>query len=215
MVVVFNTYTLCNNSRRYKKNSAKPNLGNVNFKRMMPTKPALSLLKKIFIKDSHLISLKTKDGIEIKAKLEKPARFYWYLTHKHKCLGMVWLSRCSAHMKGDSVPEYYNDKEYLFINSLNSNEKCCGIGTQIVKAVVEESQKLGFEGRVCLNTTTTKPDIGSPVPFYHKLGFKSTNSEIESLIENCIATKQPLPKNCESTTMFLPKEVIAELLAKY
>lgn len=214
MVVVFNTYNPCVFSHPYKKKIQKCNFQTTSFKGVAQIKPAVKFFKKIFNKKNQFIPLKTLDGNQIQAELEKPMRFNWYLTHEHKCLGTIWLSRCSATMKGDSLPDCYQDKEYLFINSLDSSKEYKGIGTQLVKAVVEESQRLGLEGRVCLNTTTTKPRLGSPVPFYHKLGFKSVNSEVEKTIEDCIAKNQPLPNNCTATTMYLPKEKIIELLAK-
>ncbi len=149
----------------------------------------------------------------IKPKLIKPKPFNWYIMNKKDCLGLIWFSKTNAQIIGDNIPNYYKDKEYLFINLMESSKKFKGIGTQLIKAIVKQSKKLGLEGRVCLNTTTINPKIGTPVPFYHKLGFKSASSILEEKITQSIAKNESIPKECEATTMFLPKESIKKLLS--
>ncbi len=113
------------------------------------------------------------------------------------------------------TPEEYKNQKTIFINSpLLSNKKYKGIGIELVRAAVEESLKSGCQGRVCLNASTINSKIGSPIPFYYKLGFKCTNSKTQAIIENSMKNNMPIPSKYESATMFLPKDAIVKLLTK-
>ena len=71
---------------------------------------------------------------------------------------------------------------------------------------------MGLEGRVCVIASAIRPEAGSPIPFYYKIGFRSTSSEFNKEIMRHIATGTPLSKS--SCTMFLPQENVEALLAK-
>ncbi len=164
-------------------------------------------------KNKH-IKLKAQDGEYIQAEVIKAKHNSWFVKHNEQCLGTILTSRCNAPIKGDNYPEYYKNKDYLFINSLSSHRTYKGIGTQLIKAVVEESKRLGLEGRVCLNASTTDASIGTPIPFYHKLGFQCSNSVQEKIVSECLSEGLPIPCKMESATMFLPQESIEKILNK-
>lgn len=134
-----------------------------------------------------------------------------YLTQDRDYLGGLTYSISDAYIKGDNYPNYYKDRKYLFINSIYSHQQFKGIGTELIKQAVQESKKRGLEGRVCLNTSTTKAEKGSPIPFYYKLGFECTNKEKDKLIKAAIKDKKKIPPSCESVTLFLPDEAIKRL----
>jgi len=135
-----------------------------------------------------------------------------YLKRGKEDLGGLTYSICDAQIKGENYPDYYKNKKYLFINSIYSHQKYKGIGTALIKKVVEESKKRGYEGRVCLNTTTTKPEKGSPIPFYYKLGFECTNKQKDIEIKKALKEGKKIPPSCEAVTLFLPQKAINKLL---
>ena len=137
-----------------------------------------------------------------------------YIKRGKEDLGGLTYSISDAYIKGENYPEYYKNKKYLFINSIYSNQKYKGIGSELVKQAVKESQKRGYEGRTCLNTSTTKPEKGSPIPFYYKLGFECTNKEKDKLIKEAIKHGKKIPPSCEAVTLFLPQKAINNLLER-
>lgn len=168
-----------------------------------------------FLLNETDVFFKSKEGNTIKAELIKPTKKDWYIVCQKHTLGEIHFVACTSRIVGDNLPEYYKDKPYMYLKSpLKSNRTYKNIGTELIKAAVRESQRLGFEGRVCLNASTINPEIGSPVPFYYKMGFKSVSKQKQAIIEDCMKNKKPLPPNCESTTMYLPREAIQELLGK-
>ncbi|MDD3236861.1 MAG: GNAT family N-acetyltransferase [Candidatus Gastranaerophilales bacterium] len=164
-----------------------------------------------FCSSDKNIILMTKDGESVNALISKPKRDDWYVLSGGDCVGSVVLSRANATVRGNNYPEYYKDKPYLFINSINSSKEYKGVGTQLVRECVRESRRRGFDGRLCLNTTTTKPDFGSPVPFYYKMGFQAADKDKQSMIEAAINNGAPIPASCTAVTMFLPKDVIEKI----
>ncbi len=162
--------------------------------------------KKCFVKDL--------DGRTCETNIKSPcmSKYYWYLERNGEILGDIQCSKCSSEITGDNYPEYYKGREYLFINRLNSNKQYKGIGTELVKIAIKESQRRGMGGRVCLNATTTNANLGSPVPFYYKMGFESSRKDIQRKIEDSMASRENIPKEYESTTMFLPEDKILKNL---
>lgn len=205
-----NSYRVKNNSTYVKCSIQR----NVHFEGQNSSGSIAVFLKELFRKRKEKIILKTFDDKPVEAKLLKPRPFDWYIECKKNFLGLIWTSISNAELQGNALPDYYKNKDYLFINSLNSTKELKGIGTQLVKAVVRESQKLGLSGRVSLNTSTVNKKVGTPVPFYYKLGFKSVDSQIQAKIEKSMLDHKPIPADCEATTMYLPKEKIAEILSE-
>lgn len=204
-----NSYNTCCNP---KTNTKKTNPTAVSFKRTAQENHRVVFFHNPFVTKRKIVTLKTNEGITVQAELVKPKKYSWYLSRNGECLGTIVFSKCNDPIIGENYPDDYKNKEYLFINSLKSRQQYKGIGTELIKAVVVESIRLGLEGRVCLNASTTNPRIGTPVPFYQKLGFESSNSQTEAIIEECEKTGQKLPSNCEATTMFLPKENVLKLI---
>ncbi len=171
----------------------------------------LQRLKDVLLFEPSEPLLKMTNGERIPAYINKPKKGSWNLQCRGETVGTVLFSRAYSPIKGDNYPEYYKNKAYLYINSLDSHKTYKGIGTALVKSIVEESKRLGLEGRVCLNASVTKAEIGTPIPFYYKLGFECADSKQQKIVEECMREKKPLPKNCESATMFLPTESIKKL----
>lgn len=175
---------------------------------------------KFYIRPYSKVGRKTcfvqdKSGKMVEVNIKSPAfpsSYYWYLEKDGEILGDIRCSRSSSTIRGDNYPDYYIGKESLFINSINSNGRYKGVGRELIKTAVQASQKHGMDGRVCLTVTTTKPDKGNPIPFYYKMGFESSRKEFQRKIEKAMQKGEPIPKECESTTMFLPEDTIRRYL---
>lgn len=164
------------------------------------------------IHKANFVALKDKNGNEVKAVLIHNKRSKsMYLMRGQDVLGGMLYSITSASIKGDNYPDYYKNKKYLFINQIYSHKKYKGIGTELIKKLVHESKKQGYEGRVCLNTSTTKPEKGSPIPFYYKLGFEASNKQKHEEIKKALEAGKKIPASCESVTLFLPENAIKKL----
>lgn len=187
---------------------------NLSFSGKNLSNSASVFFKELFRKRQQEVFVKTFDNEPVKAVLCKPRPFDWYMKCKNGFLGFVWSCISDAPDKGDALPDYYKNKKYLFISSLESKKTLKGIGTQLVTSVVKESERLGFEGRVQLNTSTIDTKIGTPIPFYYKFGFKSIDSSIQAKIEKSMEQHLSVPRECEATTMYLPKEIISKILTK-
>ena len=174
-------------------------------------------LEKITVKSglihrAKIVSLKDYNGNEVKAVLIHNKRTKsMYLMRGKDPLGGAIYSISNAHIKGNNYPDYYKNKKYLFINQIYSHKKYKGIGTELIKKLVQESKKQGCEGRICLNTTTTKPEKGSPIPFYYKLGFEASNKQKHEEIKKALESGKKIPASCESVTLFLPENAIKRL----
>lgn len=166
-----------------------------------------------FIHNAKIVTLKTYGDEKISAKLVSPRGVCTkYIKLNKKTLGAMHYSFSSAYIRGDNYPQEYKGEKYLFINSIYSNKQYRQTGTQLIKEAVRESYKQGCEGRVCLTATTTNPEFGSPVPFYFKFGFESADKNKQKRIEEALISGKKIPKDCESTTMFLPTNRIYEIL---
>lgn len=148
------------------------------------------------------IVLHKRDGREVNAKILCPKKGVWtVLCEDGECAGLMWFHRGKDFIKG--IPDNYSNKEYLFINKLDANyDKYKGVGTALVQALVEESKRVGLNGRVCLNATATDPKQGSPVGFYHSIGLKSVDTAYEMELSSYPGGK--IPKDAHSTTMYFP-----------
>ena len=164
------------------------------------------------IHKATFVPLKDKNGNEVKAVLihNKQSKSM-YLMRGQDALGGAIYSVSQAPIRGSNYPDYYKNKKYLFINSIYSHKKYKGVGTELIKKLVLESKKQGCEGRICLNTTTTKPEKGSPIPFYYKLGFEASNKQKHEEIKKALEEGKKIPASCESVTLFLPKDAIKKL----
>lgn len=158
------------------------------------------------------IKLMTFDGKQVDAQVVKASAKHIHIKCNGECVGLVNISYSTAPFEGANYPEYYKGKPYIHLHDLSSLKNYKGIGTQLIKAAVQESVRIGMEGRVCLTASSTNAKFGSPVPFYYKLGFESTYARKQKLIADAMKNGLPLPKDCESTTMFLPREKAIELL---
>ncbi len=173
---------------------------------------ALSNYKKILLKKAKKVNVKDSNGVEKQALIISTNKNTKYMELDGQILGVMSYSFTKAPIKGDNYPNSYKNKPYLFINSIYSNKQYKNVGTELVKDAVWESKKQGCEGRVCLNTSTTRPKLGSPVPFYHKLGFEASSKEAQQKIEMALSSNKQLPPECEAITMFLPMDVINKIL---
>ena len=172
----------------------------------------LQHIRRNLIKEGQFITLKDRFNNPVNVCINETRKNSRSLSSGSESLGFCDFSECNAPIIGDNYPIYYKNKKYLYINSLSSSKKIKGIGTELIKEIVRESYKRGMGGRVCLTASTTKSELNSPVPFYYKLGFQSTRKNIQAKIENAMKLGLPLPKECESTTMFLPQNRIDEIL---
>jgi len=128
--------------------------------------PLTKLLERFSVpEEKPILLVDKKDGSVYPARIDKPKNNAWYMICRGDCVGQAIFSIDYSHINGDNLPDYYRDRAYLFINSLSSHRTYKGIGTELVKALVKESYRRGLKGRVCLTTTTTNPEVGSPFLF--------------------------------------------------
>lgn len=195
-----------------KKSKSSLSQENINEKYRKPFKDTLFTNFNYHIINSEKVSLKDFENNPISAVIVKTGKTSRAILYNGLSLGNCNFSECSAKINGENYPDFYKGKPYLFINSIASTKKFKGIGTELVKAVVRESKKRGFEGRVCLNASVVEPEFGSPIPFYSKLGFQASDINKQLIIDYAMRNDLSLPDNCQSATMFLPKESIDRLL---
>lgn len=196
------------NFRAYHKSDKPKNIENKNALNFMAD------CGKYVFQQARAVKLKDRDGKVVKGLLVKPKSNSWYIKCNGGYAGSVLFSVAKAYIKGENYPESYKNRPYLFINALDSNQKYKGVGTELVKEVVRKSNEMGFDGHVCLNTTTVNPKLGSPVPFYYKLGFESSELHKQIAIEKAMKNNQKIPAFCESSTMFLNEESILKILSE-
>ncbi len=107
---------------------------------------------------------------------------------------------------------YSNNKGAIEISLLFSKGK--GAGSFMLKEAVKRSFEKGYEGRVILNAMVINEAVGSPIPFYYKMGFKAYDTEVQSYIESKMEeykkTQTYIQK--QGTPMYLAPERINDFL---
>lgn len=125
-------------------------------------------------------------------------------------LGYMQMN-CDSIFKEDKYlcPEPDNNlPEITHLRSLEGG-KYYGIGTSLISAAVDESVKRGKGGSVWCDTEqgyahslSSYRKYENPIPFYYKMGFKSLDEKIDTLIKKSIETNN-LGLLPESTTLIL------------
>ena len=109
-------------------------------------------------------------------------------------------------------------KSTLDIESLNSTtpKGSTGAGTQMIREAVRMSNEMGYDGRVTLQAEIINKSVGTPVPFYSKLGFKATSAETQALIEQAMAIYEQtgVYNGPEGASMYLPMDVVKNILGQ-
>ena len=109
-------------------------------------------------------------------------------------------------------------KSTLDIESLNSTtpKGSTGAGTQMIREAVRMSNEMGYDGRVTLQAEIINKSVGTPVPFYSKLGFKATSAETQALIEQAMAIYEQtgVYNGPAGASMYLPMDVIKNILGQ-
>lgn len=115
-----------------------------------------------------------------------------------KIFGLAEVCTPQKDMLICNLPEGYAQSS-LELKYLSSSPEAKGTGTEIIKQIIEDSKKLGYEGRVwteaCGGSLPSQMAIlsgnkyaTSPVPFYYKLGFRfkdeNLNKSVKSGLEN-------------------------------
>lgn len=132
-------------------------------------------------------------------------------------LGVLLIRKALEYAK-KGYPDYYKSgssiliKPSMEINILRSHKKGIGVGTKLVQEAVKKSFELGYDGRVVINAISIDGKT-SPLAFYYKLGFRSIDDKTNKMIEKYIKKNKTIPQD-KSTSMYLPKENIASLLAR-
>ena len=109
-------------------------------------------------------------------------------------------------------------KSTLDIESLNSTtpKGSTGAGTQMIREAVRMSNEMGYDGRVTLHAEIINKSVGTPIPFYYKLGFRATSAEIQALIEQAMAIYEQtgVYKGPTGASMYLPMDVVKHILGQ-
>lgn len=118
----------------------------------------------------------------------------------------------------DSSDGFNIIKSTLDIESLNSTtpKGSTGAGTQMIREAVRMSNEMGYDGRVTLHAEIINKSVGTPVPFYSKLGFKATSAETQALIEQAMAIYEQtgVYKGPTGASMYLPMDVVKHILGQ-
>ena len=118
----------------------------------------------------------------------------------------------------DSSDGFNIIKSTLDIESLNSTtpKGSTGAGTQMIREAVRMSNEMGYDGRVTLQAEIINKSVGTPVPFYSKLGFKATSAETQALIEQAMAIYEQtgVYKGPTGASMYLPMDVVKNILGQ-
>lgn len=118
----------------------------------------------------------------------------------------------------DSSDGFNIIKSTLDIESLNSTtpKGSTGAGTQMIREAVRMSNEMGYDGRVTLHAEIINKSVGTPVPFYSKLGFKATSAETQALIEQAMAIYEQtgVYNGPEGASMYLPMDVVKHILGQ-
>lgn len=118
----------------------------------------------------------------------------------------------------DSSDGFNIIKSTLDIESLNSStpKGSTGAGTQMIREAVRMSNEMGYDGRVTLQAEIINKSVGTPVPFYSKLGFKATSAETQALIEQAMAIYEQtgVYNGPTGASMYLPMDVVKHILGQ-
>ena len=118
----------------------------------------------------------------------------------------------------DSSDGFNIIKSTLDIESLNSStpKGSTGAGTQMIREAVRMSNEMGYDGRVTLHAEIINKSVGTPVPFYSKLGFKATSAETQALIEQAMAIYEQtgVYNGPTGASMYLPMDVVKNILGQ-
>ncbi len=118
----------------------------------------------------------------------------------------------------DSSDGFNIIKSTLDIESLNSTtpKGSTGAGTQMIREAVRMSNEMGYDGRVTLQAEIINKSVGTPVPFYYKLGFKATSAETQVLIEQAMAIYEQtgVYNGPTGASMYLPMDVVKNILGQ-
>ena len=114
------------------------------------------------------------------------------------------------------VPDGYTGN-FLLLDRLETWSSGKGLGSELIKQAVVDSKKAGFEGRVALNATRLGRSRRTPIPFYWKLGFRTTdagiNAEIEKGMQELATTGKYPDRAPQVHNMYLPDDAIQKILA--
>lgn len=129
-----------------------------------------------------------------------------------------------------NLPEYYKVKDgnmtsALEIKFIGTSANYKGIGTEIVRQVVQDSQRMGYDGRVWLSACIGSlpndvkclagaKNITSPVPAYYKMGFRFDDPELNQRVEKGLESLKQCGKYTGPSdgNMFLPQDQISRIL---
>lgn len=104
----------------------------------------------------------------------------------NKELGSILLAPAGTSCKEEllkNAPAEYKNKNFLeiirieTINNGNNLNGYKGIGRELIKQAVIESQKIGFEGRIALKSLNFKKNTPSPDGFYKHIGLYKSGTE--------------------------------------
>ncbi len=181
----------------------------------------LSPNSNIYVKDK-----KSGQNIELKLNKQLPKNGGAYrinVSDNKNTYGLAEVSTpCGQFIA--NLPEKYADNA-LELKFLSTSEAAKGTGTQIIKQVVQDSQKLGYDGNVWVDACGgSLPSAmaslckgkytSSPVPFYFKAGFRFCDEEMNQQVQKGL---ENLAKGLEydgpkAGNMFLPAESVAKIL---
>lgn len=104
-----------------------------------------------------------------------------------------------------SVPKKHIYAKDLFVYR-SARKK--GVGTKLIQSLVKESVDRGCEGRVILLAGSNE---ASPLPFYKKLGFITSNNSLNARLDEAIKYKTEIDRRIQEF-MFITKKEIAKML---
>lgn len=156
------------------------------------------------------VKIQTKDGAPIDAEITKSSLDdSRVMAPKGSKPVQFTMNRGNGRYNYYAIAHGTNEKTGFHLDELYADEifsrKYKGVGTELLKCVVEESKKRGFKGLVNVGASNFPP----PFAFYYKNNFKviSNYSYQNAAIEYAIRNNVPITSVIDSSISALPMQL--------
>ena len=142
-------------------------------------------------------------------EIEKPNELSMYI--KAPLLGITGgIGQAGNGQNSNVIKKHYFNSCYE-LEEIQSPERYSGWGTDTMKSLLEMSiQDKDTSGRIILNAKVTDGET-SPVGFFYKLGFRFTDKNLNSQMDEWLRTGSCISPMITGM-MYLPKENVSKLL---
>ena len=167
--------------------------------------------KKVNASDKRMAFGVYPEDYVYEVSINKPTEMNIYI--KAPLLGITGgIGQSAKNNDSNVIKKYYFNNCYE-LEDIQSPERYSGWGTETMRSLLEMSiQDKDTNGRIIVNAKVTDGET-SPVGFFYKLGFRFTDKNLNSQMDDWLRTS---PHSCISPMitgmMYLPKENVSKLL---